>query len=126
MIRQPSTAAQLYAWHREAVKNPDLPRHDGLPECGWFKRRMVRGGPWVAARIWCERDIDPETLELTAPEVLRCEVDGEHVDPAAHWTHLIPISREEYDALLHRRGLIAEMMTPRQSIDLSRRPLWTP
>lgn len=126
MIRQPSTAAQLYAWHRAALANPDLPRHDGHPECGWFKRRMVRGGPWVVARIWCEREIDPETLELAGPERLRCEVDGEYVDPVQHWTHLTPITREEYDALLHRRGLIAEMMTSNQSIDLSRRPLWTP
>lgn len=126
MIRQPSSASVLYAWWRAALVNPDLARHDGHAECGWFKRRMVRGGPWVAARIWCERETDPITLELTAPEVLRCEVDGEYVDPAQHWTHLTPITRAEYDALLHRRGLIAEMMTANQSIDLSRRPLWTP
>lgn len=122
MIRQPSTAAQLYAWHREAMKNPDLPRHDGLPECGWFKRRMVLGGPWVAARIWCERDIDPETLELTAPEVLRCEVAGEPADPLRHWLHLIPISCAEFARLEAARTHDMTMAATHAAVDLTKEP----
>jgi hypothetical protein len=126
MIRQPTPIYQLFAWWREACGNPDASRSEGLPECGWFKRRLVRNGPWVAARIWCERDIDPETFELTGPERLRCEVDGDYRDAADQWTYLTPITRAEYDALLQRRLTVAEMMTPRQSIDLTRRPIWTP
>lgn len=126
MIRQPSTAAQLYAWHREALRNPDIARYDGLPECGWFKRRMVRGGPWVAARIWCERDIDPETLELTAPEVLRCEVAGEYVDPALHWTHLTPISHDEFLRLEAARTYDMTMAATHASVDLTQLEPSTP
>ncbi len=124
MIRQPSSATQLFAWWRRAVINPDQPREPGIPEAGYYKRRMVRGGPWVAARVWCERDICPRTGELIAPERMRCEVDGQYADPVQQWTYLTPISREEYDAILQRRLNIAGMMTPHEPLDLTRRPIW--
>lgn len=124
MIRQPSTATQLYAWWRAALADPDLPRAEGIPECGYYKRRLVRAGPWVAARVWCEREICPQTGDLAEPERIRCEVDGQYADPIRHWTHLIPISRDEYDAILQRRLNIAGMMTPTEPLDLTRRPIW--
>ncbi|MBK8772921.1 MAG: hypothetical protein IPM06_21160 [Rhizobiales bacterium] len=124
-MREPSTIAMLYGWWRAALNNADQPRSDGFPECGFYKRRMVKGGPWVAARIWCEREIDASG-ELTGPECLRCEIDGTYADPCQHWTYLTPISREDYEALLRRRLLLDGMMTPEQPIDLSRRPIWTP
>lgn len=67
MIRQPSTA-QLYGWLRAAVNGENPPRHDGIPHCGWFKRRMVKNGPWVPVRIFIDRDIDLASGELTRDE----------------------------------------------------------
>lgn len=126
MIRQPTPTSVALAWWREALRNPDTVRHDGDPQCGWYKRRMVKGGPFVAARIYLDRDIDPMTGELTCPEELRCEVDGLPRDPADQWTYLQPISRADYDALLHLRGVTPEMFDARTPIDLTRKPLWIP
>lgn len=121
MIRRPTPVFELYRWHRDALAGRAPAIHDGEPHCGWFKTRAVKGGPWMAARIWCERDIDPETGELTGPEELRCDVDGMFRDPARAWLSLAhnPISRAEYDALLHRRNLIPAMQEPHKAIDLS-------
>ena len=40
-------------------------------------------GPWILCRIWVEREVDPATGELMAPEVLRCEVGGERCNSRA-------------------------------------------
>lgn len=119
MIRQPSTAAQLYAWHRAAVSGDAPPVHDGIHECGWFKTRLVKGGPWVPVEIRVEREIDMETGELTAPERLVCRVDGNEEDPALIWTFLTPIPREEYRRISYLASMIPAMREARSAIDLS-------
>lgn len=123
MIRRPSTAAQLFAWWNDALADPNTVRHDGIPECGWFKRRFVKGGPWVPVRIYVRREIDPETGDLTGPEVLSADVDGRICDPVDHWTHLKPISREEYNALLYRASMVPGMSDNRQKLDLTKGPI---
>lgn len=126
MMRRPSTAAQIYSWHRAALTGCVPPIHDGLPEAGWYKRKMVKGGPWVPARIFVERDIDPETGDLTSPERLVADIDGKRDDPARHWTHLIPISRDEYQRLLYRQSVTPQMAESNKPIDLTKEPLqWT-
>jgi len=123
MIRQPSTKARLYAWHRAAVAGENPPRHEGLPECGWYRTRLVKGGPWVPVRIWCEQEVDPQTGELTAPEVLRCEVDGMRRDPARAWTFLHPITRAEFEALSARREAIPAIAATMVRLDLTERAI---
>lgn len=126
MIRRPSSIAQLYAWHKAALAGEAPPIHDGMPEAGWYKRKLVKGGPWVAVCIRVERDIDPETSELIAPERLVADVDGRRDDPAQHWTYLTPISRAEYEALLYRQSLIPGMADTKTPMDLTKEPLqWT-
>ncbi|MCB5411815.1 hypothetical protein [Pseudogemmobacter faecipullorum] len=123
MIRRPSTSAQLYAWHRSALINPDLPRQDGLPECGWYKTRLIRGGPWVPVEISIQREIDPETGELTGPERMACEVDGVRREPASIWSHLTPITRAEFLALTERREAIPAMAATMARLDLTERAI---
>lgn len=126
MMRRPTPAARLFAWHTEALRNPDLPRHPDLAECGFYKRRMVKGGPWVPVSIIIERDIDPVTGELVAPEQLVALVDGQRDDPLRHWTHLIPITKDEFSALQYRHSLIPAMSDHKTPIDLTKEPLqWT-
>lgn len=119
MIRQPSTMASLYAWHKAAMRDQALPRHDGDPQCGWFKMRLVKGGPWIPVEIRIEREIDPITGELTGPEEFRCEVDGMRRDPAKVWTYLTPISRAEFDALTARAATIPAMAATMARVDLT-------
>lgn len=123
MIRQPTPFAQIYAWHRAAIAGENPPMHDGLPEAGWFKRRLVKGGPWVPVRIYIHREIDCTTGELTEPEELRCEIEGiDGGDPEKHWTYLKPISRDEFDHLMDYRLRDPRMLDARQPIDLSTTP----
>lgn len=125
MIRRPTPLAALLDWHRRAVAGLNPPIHGDVPECGWYKRRLVKGGPWVPVRIWIERDIDPETGELTNPERLVCDENGTPRDPMSVWTHLTPISREDYEAMLFRPA-IPFGTDPKQPIDLTRSPIkWT-
>lgn len=123
MMRRPTPAARLFAWHTEALRNPDLPRHPDLAECGFYKRRMVRGGPWIPVRIMVEREIDPETGELAGPETLVALVDGRRDDPLRHWTHLRPITKAEFEALQYRQSLIPAMSDTETPMDLTKEPL---
>lgn len=68
------------------------------PHCGWFKRKLVRGGPHVPARIWMEQPIDPETGELVGDEIMRCEINGKLCDAEEQWTYIcyLPITEAEY------------------------------
>jgi hypothetical protein len=73
--------------------------HEGNPEAGWFRRRLIPKGPWVPARIWIEPpETDAETGEVTAPERMLCEVDGKRVDVFRAWTWLgqNPISEDQF------------------------------
>lgn len=123
MIRQPSTAAQLYSWWKAALSDPTLPRSDGLPECGWYRTRLVRGGPWVPVRIFIIRDIDPDSGELTGPERYGCECDGESRSAERLWTYLTPISKAEFDRLTQLRTSIPAMAATMTRIDLSLEPV---
>lgn len=107
MRRTPSSQRKLYAWHAAAlahvekcgsIKGFDGPIVAEEPQCGWFKRRLVKNGPWVPARIFYEQPIDEATGELTGDEVMRCEVDGQRRSPVDEWTWLAnhPISQEDY------------------------------
>lgn len=66
------------------------------PECGWYQRRMVRGGPYVAAEIWMEQPaLDGE---LIGDQRLLCEIDGVPADPMDQWTFLAarPITEKQF------------------------------
>lgn len=122
-MRQPTPFRTLYAWHRAAVAGEAPPTHDGLPEAGWYKRRMIKGGPWVPVRIYVDREIDLETGELACDEVLRIEVEGiDAGDPADQWTYLKPTTRTEFEHLMDYRLRDTRMLDPYQTIDLSEQP----
>lgn len=105
MIRQPTPQMRLLKWHRDTIKGLRPPRHEDVPHCGWYKQRAHKQGPWIPVFIWCDQVIDPETGELTEPEVLKADVWGEDgpVNLARIWTFLRPISRQQYDDLVQYR-----------------------
>jgi hypothetical protein len=120
-MRKPSRIADLYAWHRAALGGPTPPTwHDGEPQCGWYRTRIVKGGPWVAARIWCEREICHETGELLSDERLLCEVDGQRRNPDAAWLFLTPISKADYDALVWRISTTPAMAASLAPMDMTK------
>jgi hypothetical protein len=122
MIRQPSTAASLYAWWNAAVADPGTPRHDGLPECGFYRMQHVKGAPYVPVRVFVVREID-DIGELTGPEIIMAEVEGKIRRPENLWLRLTPISRDQYDALVGRAASLPEMAASLVSLDLSANPM---
>lgn len=104
-MRAPSPRKELYAWHAMAITA--VARHGSLraanleidgnaPQCGWYKRRMIKDGPYIAAEIWMDQPV--EDGELVGDEVMRCEVDGQEADPVEQWTFLAarPITEKEF------------------------------
>lgn len=122
-LRRPSSRAELYAWHADALDAlgqgrketlkelaavaPELvpPIIEAEPACGWFKVRLHRDGVFVPARIYLEQRID-EAGELVADERLRCQIGDELVDPFETWPTLCsrPIPAAEYAYLVAVRG----------------------
>lgn len=98
MIRIVTPVKDAFAWWREELQCPGqaVPEE---PQCGFYMRRLVRGGPWVPAKIWREKEFDPETGSATGREWLRCQVGERHRDPYAEWNALCqrPIERSAFN-----------------------------
>ena len=57
-----------------------------LPIAGFYRVKLVRKGPWIAARIWRGFPRDPETGEtLERGWIWRGEIDGREVDVWRLW-----------------------------------------
>lgn len=97
-MRKALTQAAIWEWWLAATSGLKPPVHLDDPHAGFFKRRLVRGGPWVAARIWLEQDLDEETGELLSDPVWRCLVNGKPMDANDQWTWLCghPITEKEF------------------------------
>lgn len=122
-MRNPSTASQLYAWHQAAVSGARVQLHDGSPHCGWYKRKLVKGGPWVPVKIICKQTICNVSGELLCDEQLVMEVEGiDRGDPSDDWTYLTPISKQDYERLMDRRLRDSRMIDSTSKIDLSSAP----
>lgn len=123
MIRQPSTISQLYDWHRRAIAGENPPRYMNEPQCGFYKMRKVKNGPWVPVRLYIEREVDLQTGELASDEIVRAEVNGlDAGDPVTIWTYLTPISRAEFDHLADYRLRNSRMLDTNRKVDLSDAP----
>lgn len=101
------------------------------PRPGHYRRRLVKGGPMVPARIWIiDGDRDPDTGELTSDQKVCCVVwfeDGpREVDAWEHWSFLAgnPISKADFDSMVATtdwaRGTTAPEGSPREAVDLRR------
>ena len=102
-MRVPTPHGALYRWHAEALagRNPVITDD---PHCGWYKRKLVKGGVMVPARIWLFQPVDAVTGELTDDEAMQCEVNGGFADPVDAWPWLCanPISEAEFHYLMAR------------------------
>ena len=108
------------------------PIHEDNPIPGYYKRRLVRNGPWVPATIWIDGgERDPETGDLLSDETLRCLVNGRLADPYKQWTWLAghPIKKREYDAMLKASRQAppdSPLACPEQPVDMTVLPPITP
>lgn len=112
-------------WHAAALvefekklKSPShkirLPAPDE-PQVGWYRRRLVKDGPWVPARIWRQPMTDFMTdKDSTSHEELRCQVGDIARPPADQWNFLLnnPISRKDYDFMMVNRTWVKKYGAP--------------
>lgn len=117
-IRRPTSREEQYDHWRRSVAGERVPVAEDEPHCGFYRRRMVRGGPWIPVEIYLHQEIDPDTGELTADEKLMCVRGGESADPYREWPSCRAISIEEYDALVENHANIADMAATHVAVDL--------
>ena len=117
------------------------PRHRiDRPVEGFYRTRLVKGGPWVAARIFrtCCCTIgggDMNVIHDWTPDCdrfprLRCEVAGRERDAAEAWPSLLgnPIPESEWRYLRdgaewdRRFNPVSPHARPTEPIDLNRMP----
>lgn len=92
-----------FAWWRLALSLPEyelrvLPVTDE-PQCGFFKRKLVKGGPFVPAKIWLDNIEQDAAGDLIDQPELICEVNGRRGDAFEQWLFLCsnPISQAEFE-----------------------------
>lgn len=115
----------ISGWYALALAKKARAPFLSIPEAGYYKRRYVRGGPWVPGRIWIVEQRDPETNELMSDQEYFCEVGGLLKDPFKEWPSLLghPIKKSEFDFLTARREWVIEykpehpQAAPREKID---------
>lgn len=118
-------------WWRAAIAG-DRPAITSEPRAGFYKRRLVKGGPFVPVAIWFERELD-EAGDLLSDEVVKCTVDGRLADVDSTWSYCAgsPITEAEFD-YLSRVSSYAKandtrepLANPRRRIDPLKFPLPT-
>lgn len=76
------------------------------PIAGFYRAKLVRGGPWVAVRIWHGPPLDPDTgEELDRSWRWQAERNGEPCEVWRVWPYCAgePIDKAEHDYLLQVR-----------------------
>jgi len=129
-VRNPTPKTTLYEWHTRAMAG-QAPAIDGTPQCGWYKRKLVKGGVFVPARIWMFQEVDPATGELLSDELLQCEVNGSFADPEDAWSWICgnPITEAEFKYLTARISYAVRnepedpFADARKAIDMNKTPL---
>lgn len=103
-MRRPTSKDAAFRWWREALEGVAPPPINEVPQAGFYRRRMVKGGPWVPVAIWIESVTDPETGELLQPEIIKCAVDGKVADPVNEWGYCCsqPVSERDFQRMVHR------------------------
>ena len=102
--RQPSNGCSMQpvddlAWWRAALAG-EAPLITEEPQAGYYKRRLVKGGPFVPVEFWTVRQYD-DAGDLTDDVKTMCSVDGWVVDAVDNWTYCAaqPIPKAEFDYL---------------------------
>ncbi len=77
-----------YKWWRASLDGqaPDI--HEDQPQCGFYQRRLVKGGPWMSVGIW--RD--------SGSKRLRAQQGGKEIESDKIWTWVAkhPITHDEF------------------------------
>lgn len=94
-----------YANWRKRLAGEDVPIHDGQPECGRYKMRRGKNGPFHPVAIFLQNG------------EMKAAVGKEFVDPDSIWLHAVknPISESDYKHAL-QHGHFPDEPPPRTAI----------
>lgn len=94
----------IFGTNRQMERPVD--RGANAPQPGYYMTRLVKGGPWVPARIWEEPEVDIVTQELTGAMVQRCTIGTRPEDPLHAWGRLQsnPIKHARYEHMMAVAG----------------------
>ncbi len=101
------------------------------PQAGYFRVRLVRKGPWVAARVWLDDDrFEPGNPEnrLDRSPIWRAEIGGREVEVERVGPYAQSIEFSEYRYLLANADHAAKYRpaspeaNPNQGVDLNSMP----
>lgn len=105
-----------------------------VPEAGFYRTKLVRGGPWCGVRIWFGAPPDPETGEpLDRSPRWQAEINGNLADIDQVWPYVAGrfIDEAEYRYLTalskHAKAWDRSLpeAKPTQAIDINRtRPVF--
>lgn len=102
------------------------------PVAGYYRAKLVRGGPWVAVRIWHGSPRDPVTgEEMDRSWRWQAERNGEPCEVWRVWPYCAgePINKAEHDYLLQLRDWAvqhapeAPEAAPKSRIEFNRLPV---
>ena len=93
-----------YTYYQSALSGIFGPVHENDPQCGYYRMRRGRGGPWVPVAIWREVTGEDEITGISDSGKLVCLVDGLEKDPFEVWTWVCryPVPYETYVAVAER------------------------
>src|SRR5271166_2724689 len=79
--------AKDYAFWRAALRGGRQPMQESNPQCGFYRRRIVKDGSWLPIAFWRNKD-----------DQIVCCFEGKLVDPIEHWTFAAryPVSETYY------------------------------
>ena len=79
--------AKDYEFWRAALRGQKQPVQESNPQCGFYKRRLAKDGPWLPIAVWRNKD-----------DQIVCCFEGRLVDPLQHWTFAAkyPVSEMAY------------------------------
>ena len=97
-MRQPTPDDAAYAHWQSALAGQRMPVHEDEPQSGFYRMRLVKGGPFVPVAIWIDKQVDEVTGELTDDERLVALANGKTADPTRVWSFCArhPITEEDY------------------------------
>lgn len=90
-------------WWREELKVAGQQVGDE-PQCGYYMRKVQRGGQFVPAKIWRDPEFDQITDKPTGRDLLQCQLGLTRKDARAEWPSLSmkPIAKAEYELMMRK------------------------
>lgn len=111
-MRAPTPVERQFAWHAHVMSDRDAPIEiTEVPECGYYKTRLVPKGPWVPVKITLRQIFVFGTRdELEQPEEFVALVNEREADAWRIWPTCAgePISQAEYDYMVDRKRYAEE------------------